>query len=66
VVPVVVRALRFDVRRGTSSVGNNVRDAACYVCWAFARAYAPSDLTDYVAELARCARQTGEGHRAMV
>ena len=41
VVPLVTRALIFDQRRGAHSVGAHVRDAACYVCWAFARAYAP-------------------------
>lgn len=55
VIPLVVRALRYDVRRGTASVGMHVRDAACYVCWAFARAYAPTDLAPYVTTLAKCA-----------
>ena len=41
VVPLVTRALLFDQRRGAHSVGAHVRDAACYVCWAFARAYSP-------------------------
>jgi len=40
VIPRVIRALTYDERRGAASVGNHVRDAACYVCWAFARAYA--------------------------
>lgn len=35
----VARALRYDVRRGTHSIGAHVRDAACYACWSFARAY---------------------------
>ncbi|TYZ57878.1 hypothetical protein PybrP1_000306 [[Pythium] brassicae (nom. inval.)] len=35
----VARALRYDVRRGTHSIGSHVRDAACYACWSFARAY---------------------------
>ena len=51
VVPVVVRAIGYDVRRGQHSVGTHVRDASCYVCWAFARAYAPSVLRPYVTEL---------------
>jgi hypothetical protein len=42
VVPRVMQALSYDVRRGAHSVGQHVRDAACYVCWAFARAYAPT------------------------
>ncbi|ESW14847.1 hypothetical protein PHAVU_007G022200 [Phaseolus vulgaris] len=39
VVPVIVKALHYDVRRGPHSVGSHVRDAAAYVCWAFGRAY---------------------------
>lgn len=39
--PLVRRALAYDVRRGVTGVGAHVRDAACYVCWAFARAYSP-------------------------
>lgn len=35
----VARALRYDIRRGTHSIGSHVRDAACYACWSFARAY---------------------------
>ncbi len=37
-------ALSYDVRRGPHSVGAHVRDAAAYVCWAFARAYEPGLL----------------------
>lgn len=51
VVPIVVQAIGYDVRRGQHSVGAHVRDASCYVCWAFARAYAPSVLKPYVKEL---------------
>lgn len=29
-----------------------MRDAACYVCWSFARAYSPSVLQPYVVKLA--------------
>ena len=53
VVPVVLRALVYDVRRGRHSVGSHVRDAACYVCWAFARAYAPDVLRPHVLDLSR-------------
>ncbi|KAL5059648.1 hypothetical protein RYX36_031252 [Vicia faba] len=52
VVPVVVQALHYDVRRGPHSVGSNVRDAAAYVCWAFGRAYYHSDMRNILEELA--------------
>lgn len=35
----IQRALMFDVRRGGRGVGTAVRDAACYVFWAMARAH---------------------------
>lgn len=51
VVPIVVRAIGYDIRRGQHSVGTHVRDAACYTCWAFARAYEPSVLKPHVSTL---------------
>lgn len=51
VVPVVLKALMYDERRGACSLGSNVRDAACYVCWAFARAYEPKELQSYVNQI---------------
>lgn len=41
-MPVVLRALAYDEVQGACSVGAHVRDAACYVAWAFARAYDPA------------------------
>ena len=32
-VTVVLRALAYDVLKGTCSIGSHVRDAACYVFW---------------------------------
>ncbi|CAG9762163.1 unnamed protein product [Ceutorhynchus assimilis] len=52
VVPLVLKALVYDEPRGYASVGSHIRDAACYVCWAFARAYEPSDLAPYVQDIA--------------
>jgi hypothetical protein len=52
-VPLVLNALNYDVRRGAHSVGTHVRDAACFVCWAFARAYAPDVMRPYVLSLAQ-------------
>ena len=51
-VPHVASALAYDVRRGPHSVGAHVRDAASYVCWAFARAYAPDVLAPHADALA--------------
>lgn len=72
----VLKALVYDERRGSYSVGQlelrlprtavchslslsflsllgaHVRDAACYVCWSFARAYEPEELRDYVKDIA--------------
>jgi hypothetical protein len=39
-------------RRGPHSIGSHVRDAAAYVCWAAARAYAPELLAAHVQRLA--------------
>ncbi|RTG85676.1 tubulin-specific chaperone D [Schistosoma bovis] len=52
VIPVVLRALFYDERSGDHNYGSNVRDAGCYVCWAFARAYHPKDFVDYVVPIA--------------
>ncbi|MED6133423.1 hypothetical protein PIB30_028079 [Stylosanthes scabra] len=52
VVPVVVKALHYDVRRGPHSVGSHVRDAAAYVCWAFGRAYYHADMRSILENLA--------------
>ncbi|GLC39358.1 hypothetical protein PLESTM_000887300 [Pleodorina starrii] len=51
-VPVIASALHYDVRRGPHSIGAHVRDAAAYVCWAFARAYDPKLLEGSVTMLA--------------
>ncbi|XP_033744746.1 tubulin-specific chaperone D-like [Pecten maximus] len=52
VVPVVLKSLEYDDKRGNFSVGAHVRDAACYVCWAFARAYEPQEITPHVDKIA--------------
>ncbi|XP_019517416.1 PREDICTED: tubulin-specific chaperone D isoform X1 [Hipposideros armiger] len=51
VVAVILKALTYEEKRGACSVGANVRDAACYVCWAFARAYEPQELQPFVSEI---------------
>lgn len=44
VFPIIEKALIYDQNEGNYSVGANVRDGACYVAWAFARAYNPDVL----------------------
>ncbi len=46
-LPAVLEALRYDAKHGARSVGSQVRDAACYVMWACARAYAPPVLAPF-------------------
>ncbi|KAI1315977.1 hypothetical protein EDD11_010559 [Mortierella claussenii] len=50
-IPWIILALKFDVKRGAHSIGSNVRDSACYVCWSFARAYTPDVLDVHVRKL---------------
>lgn len=52
VVPVIIKALHYDIRRGSHSIGSHVRDAAAYVCWAFGRAYSSSDMKGVLEQLA--------------
>ena len=52
IVPHVCKALHYEELNGAVNVGQHVRDAACYVAWAFARAYAPDTFTPYVEQLA--------------
>ena len=51
-VKYITKALLYDERRGSFSVGSHIRDAACYVCWSFARAYEPEVLKPYVKDIA--------------
>lgn len=48
VIPLILEALHFDLAKGQHYVGSNIRDAACYVCWAFARAYSPQVLKPFM------------------
>ncbi len=54
VVQVLLRALVYDERKGSYSVGSHIRDAACYVCWSLARAFDPEIVRPHVAIIARC------------
>ncbi|ODM89904.1 Tubulin-specific chaperone D [Orchesella cincta] len=52
VIPVINKAMVYDEIRGNFSVGSHVRDAACYVLWAFARAFEPKVVEPYVHDIA--------------
>lgn len=51
-VPILLKAFVYDEMRGYMSVGQHIRDAACYVSWAFARAYDPKDLEPFIYKIA--------------
>lgn len=50
-VPLLMQALFYDEMKGYMSVGQHIRDAACYMCWAFARAYNADDLKPFVQQI---------------
>jgi hypothetical protein len=52
VAPIVLKALIFDKQLGNHSLGRNVRDAACYVCWSLARAFDAHHMAPYVNQIA--------------
>jgi len=52
VVPIVLKALAFDEKRANLPVGAVIRDSACYVCWAFARAFDKDVLKPYINSIA--------------
>lgn len=52
IIPLVIQALVFDEPRAYGPVGSIIRDAACFVCWSFARAFAPKVFEPHVKEIA--------------
>lgn len=52
-IPFLEKALIFEVNKGTFCSGSNVRDSACYVVWALARAYQSKVMKPYVERLAK-------------
>ncbi|KAG8732788.1 hypothetical protein FRC11_010958 [Ceratobasidium sp. 423] len=52
VVGWICKALSFDVRKGTYSVGSSVRDSASYVLWALVRAQSVEILSPYLLKIA--------------
>ncbi|BEJ12462.1 hypothetical protein CspHIS471_0209220 [Cutaneotrichosporon sp. HIS471] len=51
-VPWVLKALGFDLRRASHSVGANVRDAGAYVLWSLSRAARPEQLAPFAESMA--------------
>lgn len=51
-VPWVLKALGFDLRRASHSVGANVRDAGAYVLWSLSRAAPPEQLAPFAESMA--------------
>ncbi|KAF8319117.1 TBCD protein [Clavulina sp. PMI_390] len=47
------KALYFDVRKGSHSVGSSVRDAAAYVIWSLARSQDANTMKPFAFEIAR-------------
>ncbi|WWC58144.1 uncharacterized protein I303_100679 [Kwoniella dejecticola CBS 10117] len=48
----VIKALTFDLRRASHSIGANVRDAASYLLWSLSRACPPDALRGYAEDMA--------------
>ncbi|WVO16748.1 hypothetical protein L204_104432 [Cryptococcus depauperatus] len=48
----VLKALNFDLRRASHSIGSNVRDAAAYLLWSLSRACPPKVLEFFAEKIA--------------
>jgi hypothetical protein len=46
------QGLNFDIRKGSHSIGSNVRDATAYALWSLARAQDVAQLEPFATELA--------------
>ena len=52
-IPYLEQALLFEIDKGTFVTGSNVRDSACYIVWALARAFTTDIMKKYVERLAK-------------
>jgi tubulin-specific chaperone D len=52
-IPWITRALTYELKKGTHSLGSNVRDAACYAVWSIARAYDASVIEPFARSLSQ-------------
>jgi tubulin-specific chaperone D len=53
IVQYLEKALVFEVNKGTFCTGSSVRDSACYVVWALARAYTREVMKPYVNKIVK-------------
>lgn len=53
VLPIVFAALSFDIKKGTYSIGNVVRDAACYVVWSIVRSFRSDLILEWLPQIGR-------------
>ncbi|KAI6178502.1 Tubulin-specific chaperone D [Aphelenchoides besseyi] len=53
VMPLICEALLYDKQSNGNVTESNVRDAACYICWSFARAYEIDALREHCELLAQ-------------
>ena len=51
-IPFLEKALIYETSKGSFCTGSNVRDSACYIVWALARAYTTDIMKKYVDRLA--------------
>ena len=52
-IPYLEKALLFETDKGTFVTGSNVRDSACYIVWALARAFTTDIMKKHVERLAK-------------
>ena len=52
-IPYLEQALLFEIDKGTFVTGSNVRDSACYIVWALARAFTTDIMKKYVERLSK-------------
>ena len=52
-IPYLEKALLFETDKGTFVTGSNVRDSACYIVWALARAFTTEIMKKHVERLAK-------------
>ncbi|XP_011495321.1 PREDICTED: tubulin-specific chaperone D [Ceratosolen solmsi marchali] len=51
IIPLVIKGLQFDEPRSHGPIGSIIRDAACFVCWSFARAFEPNVFEPYIEDI---------------